>query len=190
MARQKKSKIASVIMWLLLLLLLVGGIGAGLYFTGIGKDDITDIVKPVFRIEYDGKIYKSDKENTVILSESGQAVFKVKNGGQYSVKITPYTSCNFTLNGEKKVLNKSEDITEFLIDSSEVTPEYFVLNCDDDYLLRKAIKKMCGSSGEYVFLDNVNDFCLNLYITSESGEVITVKLSNFSIRLDKDKIIF
>lgn len=189
MARQKKSKIVTVIIWLLLLLLLVGGIGAILHFTGIGKDDITDIVNPVFRVEYDGKVYKADTENIVILSESGQAVFKVKNGGQYSVKITPYTSCNFTLNGEKRVLDKGEDITEFLIDGSEVLYDYFILTCDG-ILLQKAIKKMCGSSGEYVFSDNVNDFCLNLFIISESGEVITVKLNNFALLLDRYEIIF
>lgn len=189
MARQKKTKFVSLISWLLLLLLLVGGIGVALHFAGIGKDDITDIIKPTFRIECNENIYKSNTENIVLLPVGGRFVFKVKNGGQYSVKITPYTSCNFTLNGEKRVLDKNEDITEFILDNNEVGSEYFALNCDEDYLLKKAIKKMCGSSCEYVFSDT-NDYTLKLFVTAENGELITIKLRNSPLRLDRYEIIF
>lgn len=180
MAMRKKSIFKTVMIWLLLLLLLVGGIGAVCYFAGIGKDDITDIVKPTFRIEYDGRIYKTTTENLIDLPCDGQAVIKVKNGGQYSVKVSPFATYSFTMNGEKRLLDKSEDITEFLINGSEVLSDYFIMNCDG-ILLQKAIKKMCGSSNEYVFSGNANDFCLNLFITSETGELITVKLTQTGV---------
>ena len=105
MAKRKKSKILNVITWLLLLLLLVGGIGAICHFAGITKDDITDLVNPAFRVEYDGKVYKTDTENNVIaLPTNSQARFEVKGVKGYTVAVAPNvtdeTDFTYSINGK------------------------------------------------------------------------------------------
>lgn len=178
MARQKKSKIISIITWLLLLLLLVGGIGAICHFAGIGKDDITDIVNPVFRIEYNSNVYKTDTENVIALPKDGRARFEVKGTKSYSAVIVPNvtteTDFTYTVNGKVYPYSGEKDLSKAF--DIKCYDNAFTVTTDGDYTLENILFKIWGV--ETVTISEHGDFPLyKLIVTSSSGEIVEMLIS-------------
>lgn len=198
MAKQKKSKFVSVITWLLLLLLLIGCIGLILHFLGIGKDDITDIINPTFRVEYDGNVYKADTENVLALPESGQARFEIKNCESCTVKVLPNvtdeTDFTFTADGNERKYSDVSDLTAVFIQTNNVYGEYFIIDCDNDYSLESVLSSALGADSVVIPVAEITD-PYKLVVTSSDGEVIEIlfggtHIYGFDIVLNPSSIIF
>ncbi len=175
MVRHKKSKFASLISVLLCLFLFVGGIGAIFYFAGIGKDDITDIINPTFRVEYNGKTYKTDTKNNVIsLSANSQTRFQVKGVKGYTVSVAPNvteeTDFTYSINGRTYPYS-GENLT--LAFDFNYYDNAFAVVLDNDFSLEKVLSKLWGAETDTVIVAEHGDFPLYKFvITSISGEVI------------------
>lgn len=179
MARQNKSKFVSVIIWLLLLLLVVAGIGAVLHFTGIGKDDKADIDESTFRIEYGGEVYKADTENIIALPEKGKVRFEVKGTSSYSVNIvpnvTPETDFSYTVNGvtykygEKTDLSHAFDLKRY--DGA------FTIDSDDDYTLDSILSKLWQGDNKITIGKRGNFPAYKCEVISSTGETIDLLLT-------------
>lgn len=193
MAKQNKSKIISIITWVIVLLLLVGAIGAIIHFTGINKDDITDIVKPVFRVEYDGKVYKADTENVIDLPQSGQARFEVKGTNKYTVIIAPNvtaeTDFDYTVNGKTYPYGGEKDLS-FAFDLKKYDSA-FTLSADNDYSLESVLSKIWGVDD--ISVNEHDNFPLyRIVVTSSNGETIEMLFGSRvdGVIISPDKIIF
>lgn len=177
MARQKKSKIASVITWLVLLLLLIGAIGAIVRLSGIGKDDITDMIKPTFRVEYDEKSYTVDNQNSVVLLKGNEAEFAVKNGNKFSVRVLPNvteeTDFTYTVNGKTYLYSGEKDLTEAF--GIKIFENTFVIDMSRDYSLENVLSKVWG--GETVTVGEHGSFpYYKLVVTSSDGKTVEMVL--------------
>ncbi len=196
MARQKRSKIISVITWLLLLLLLVGGIGAICHFAGIGKDDITDIVNPTFRVEYAGKVYKADTENVIVLPKSGQARFEIKNCENCAVKVLPNVNAEtdfiFTVDGQEHKYSEVQDLTAVFIKANNVYGDYFVIDCNNDFSL-ESVLSMLYDIEQITISEHVNIPPYKIVVTSSNGQVIELQfpyIESTGLKLSSGSIVF
>ena len=191
MARQKKSKTANIITLLLLLLLLAGSIGAICHFSGIGKDDITDIVNPVFRVEYDGNIYNANTESVITLPTKGQAQFKVKGVDSYKVtvtpNVTPETDFVFEVGNAAAYRFSQTRLSPLFISEDSIRNGSFYLNCLSDYSLESVLSKLYDSA-EIKVLGSIE--CP--YLLTFTAKNITIKFVIFvpKITLSESNIIF
>lgn len=189
---KKKINFASVVTRLLILLLFVCGIVVTLRFAGIGKDDIKDIITPVFRVEYGGEIYKTDTENLIALPESGEVRFEVKCANSYSVVIVPNvtaeTDFSFTVNGLEYPYSGEKDLSR----GFELTcyDNAFTINTDEDYTLESVLSKIWGTDN--VTVSEHDTFPLyKLVVTSSSGEKIEILLSFYIMSITlPENIVF
>ena len=174
MSGRKKSKLVKILVWLFFLLLLVGGIGAIFHFSGIGKDDITDIVKPVFRIEYNGKSYQGDN-NVFTLPKSGQARFVVKNCENCSIKVFPNVTeerdFTFTVYGQEHKYSEIKDLTTAFIKSNNLYSDGVALDCDQKYDLSSVLNRLYD--GAEVTTVPYGDYLYRLVFTSDKNETIS-----------------
>ena len=199
MARRNKSenKIVSVIIWLLLLALLVGGVAMVLHFAGIGKDDITDIFKPTFRVEYGENVYKTDTENILDVPLSGQARFGIKNCESCTIKVLPdvtaETDFTFTVNGQEKKYSEVEDLTAAFIRKNNVYGDYFIIDFDENYAVESVLSRVYETNNVEVGERTVT-YPYKIVVTSSEGEKIEISLrfeaKVAKITLDKSEIKF
>lgn len=175
MTKQKKSKIVNLISLFLLLLLLVGGIGAICHFAGISKEDITDLVNPAFRVEYDGKVYKTDTENNVVaLPTNSQARFEVKGVKGYTVAVVPNvtdeTDFTYLINGKTYPYSGENLALAFDINYYDGA---FAVVLGDDFSLEYVLSRLWGTDTDTVTVGEHGDFPFYKFVvTSISGEVI------------------
>lgn len=193
MAKRKENKIVRIVTWLLLLLLLVGGIGAVLHFVGIGKDDITDIINPTFRVEYDGNVYKTDTENVLAIPEGGQARFEVKNGGDCSVKIVPNvtaeTDFSYIVDGQTYMYSEENDLS--VVFDLQVYKGAFTVNFDNATSIESVLSKIWGT--DKIIINDIKSFSFyKIVVTSLSGEVIEILcyVPITGITLSPESIVF
>lgn len=200
MTNKNKTKFISVIVWLLLLLLLIGGVAMVLHFAGIGKDDIIDIVKPTFRVEYGENVYKSETENILDLPESGQVRFEIKNCESCTIKVLPNvtaeTDFTFTVNGQEKKYSEVEDLTAAFIQPNNVYGDYFIIDSDNDYSLESVLSKLYGAESVEINAETAI-YPYKMVVTSSSGEKIGIEFrqsitspQGIKITLDRSAIIF
>lgn len=178
MKRQKKNKFTNLITWVLLLLLLFGIVGGLLHVANIGKDDIVDIVKPSFRVECDGNVYRVNTNNIFEVPKSGQVRFDVKNCKDCSVKVlsnvTAETDFTFTVNGQEKKYSEIGDLTSAFIKPKNVYGDYFIIDFDDDYSLKSIISRLYNS--EDITISEHDSFPLYKLVVTSSDEVIEIIL--------------
>lgn len=196
MTRQKNSKIVNLITWLLLLLLLVGGIGAICHFSGVNKDDIKDMLNPVFRVEYDGKEY-TGSDNVIDLPTDGQAKFAVKGTNGYKVKVLPNAiaeaDITYSVDGTPYAYSE-ENLTSVFVDNDSVYAECFYVNCMQSYALIDVLSRLWGGRPVEIKDGEINN-PYKIVITSSNGEAIELLFggANFfslHIVLDKVEIVF
>lgn len=177
MAKQKKSKFVNFVTWLLLLLLLLGGIGVILHFAGIGKDDISDMVNPTFRVEYDGNAYKTDTENIVSISQGGQARFEVKNSGGFTVEVVPNltaeTDFSYSVNGQTHMFSEENDLSGVF--GLQVFDGAFTVNFDNATSIESVLSTIWGT--EDITVGERGSFPLyKITVVSSRGETVNIFL--------------
>ncbi len=149
MARRKNNLI-NFITWLLLLLLLACCVGAVIRYSGITKDDITDLVKPTFRIECEGQVFKTDTENVYVMPVFGQARFDIKNSERCTVKVLPNvtkeTDFTFTVAGKEQKYSEVGDLTAVFLKTNNVYGDYFVIDFGEDYKIQSVLSRFYGTN--------------------------------------------
>lgn len=192
MSKSNKSKLVSFITLIVVLLLLVVAVGAICHFAGIGKDDITDIVNPVFRIEYDGKVYKTDTDNSLALPNSGQARFEVKGVDSFTVKVAPNvteeTDFTYTVNGQTYSYLAEKDLTAVF--DLKFYDNAFALDMGTNYGLENVLARIWGTD-DIIVGEHGNFPLYKIVVTASNGEIIEmpfgVSVTGISI---PDHIVF
>lgn len=193
MARQKKSKIVNVITWLLLLLLLAGGIGALCHYSGIDKDDVINAVYPVFRVEYGGKTYKSTTANNAVVGlENGRNRFEVKGTDSFSVVIVPNVTAetDFTFSVGNEDCKYSEETDLSVAFDLQCYDNAFTLTADD-CSLETILSKIWGKPVTIGERANIPPY--KIVVTSANGEVIDLifpYVESTGLRLSSENIVF
>ncbi len=149
MAR-RKNNLTNFITWLLLLLLLACGIGAVIRYSGVTKDDITDLVKPTFRIECNKQVFRTNTENVFTIPKSGQARFDIKNCENCTVKVLPNvtseTDFTFIVAGKDRKYTEVGELTSAFIKTNNVYGDYFVIDFDEDYKIQSVLSRFYGTN--------------------------------------------
>jgi hypothetical protein len=181
MSRAKKSKFNKFLVWVLLLLLLVGGIVGVVRFTGISKDDINDYINPEYKVTYNGSVFKSDTENFVLLPCEGTAKFTVKGANSYTVKIVPNVTDETDFEyyvGDNSYLFSGETSLTSVFDI-ETYDSYFTINCDNDYSLSGVLSAIWGGRDD-ITVSNPSFSPYKMVVTSSSGDVINIVFAQYS----------
>lgn len=181
MSRYKKSKFVSSIS---IIILLLGCIGVVLYLSGVRKDDLTDIINPVFRVEYDDNIYKADTDNIISLPSKGQARFEVKGTDGYSVKVVPNVveECdfNYTVNGKSYSYFAEKDLSSAFELQSYASA--FVLDMSEKYDIESVLSRLWGSDN--ITVGEHESFILYKFVvTSVDGQVIELPFGSSAIKI-------
>lgn len=192
----KNSTVKNLIMLLAVLLLIVLAVGLVVKFTNIKDklpDDITDIVSPTLRVEYDGTTY-TGAENKIGLPESGQMLFKVKYGGNYTVEVLPnVTAANdFTFTtGGKTYPFSGENFTSLFIGKAVYT-DYFVIDCTESFLLADTLSRVFG--GAEITLNGTMDYPYMLVVTADNGNTVSIAMGQVKaatgVQVNQNSIVF
>lgn len=174
----KKNKLVRLITSLLVVLLIIGSVGVILHFLGIGKDDITDILNPAFRVEYDSEVYKSDTENIIALPVKGKVRFEVKGTSSYTVDIVPNvtTETDFEYEvdgikykyGEEKSLSSAFDL--------KIYDGAFTIDTDVSYALDNILLKLWGENSKVVIAEHGSFPAYKCVVISSTGEMVELLL--------------
>lgn len=195
MAKQKNNKFLNFLTTLIVLFLLIGIIGAIVYFTGIGKSITGQFGE--FRVAYDGQTYKqADTENVLSVSNTGLARFDVGGTDNYTVKIVPNvtdeTDFTYTVGDNTYYFGGESDLTYcFAIEAYE---GYFVIDCDNDYSVTGILSHVWGSDD--ISVDGaLPSHPYKMVVSNSSGGRIELELcfvsdEDISITLSQTQIVF
>lgn len=166
MAKQKKSKLVNIITWVLLLLLLIGGIVGLVRLLWLGIDD------DAFRVEYDGKIYKSgNAENVLSLPENGQARFDVKGAASYTLSVVPNADFNYTVNDQPHTFLEEQDITACF----EIEQHYGYFTIESgDYTIEGVLTKLWGETADIQLGNFIVYLPFKLNVISADGNTVEI----------------
>jgi hypothetical protein len=189
-----RSGIVNVIVYLFVLLLLVGVVGAIVKLSGV-EEEIEDVINPTFKILVNDESFTGN-DNTLSLPESGQIRFEVKNGGKCTVKVVPNVTSNsdftYKADGVECSFFETGELTSAFFSGSNIFGDYFVLNCGGDYSLKTVLTKV--KNGAEIEVDGDFEYPYRLLITSENGDVIGIVLKitvqSDGITLNPDNIVF
>lgn len=192
MANQNKSKLAKALTAIVVLALLVGAVIALLLFMGIKKQDINDLVNPVFRVECNGVTY-TGADNTLILPQEGKLKFDVKCTNGYKLKVTPNvtaeTDFTYSVAGHEYPYSE-EDLSGYVVADDDIYGDCFYIDCAKDNTVKSVLSRMWG--GAEITLNVELQYPYKLIVTSDSGEDISILLCPYKlcVTLTPDHVIF
>ena len=140
---KRKSKLSSLIIAVVALLVLAFVVGVIVKFTRIG-DDLTDLFDTSFRVEYNGVNYKGEN-NEIYLKNNEQARFEVKSVNGYSVVVKPnvtsQTDFTYTVDGVSYKYSET-NLTKAFCTQDNFQSGYFKLNAFENYSLESVLSKL------------------------------------------------
>lgn len=200
MASKKTNKLSHVIVWILVILLLIGGIAVILKLTNNGTDSFK-----TFLVERDGKIYATTDKET--LEEYAEVRFDVKyvfdvvndESKDFSVKVVSNsdseTAFEYTVDGDLYFYKDGMDLTKAFGVEKHVEDGYFTITMPRDML--SVLSEIYDGTVELESEpDMLRDCYFRLLVTSyneQSTIKILLYLADFtidSIELDSYSIIF
>ncbi len=176
MSGKKKSKFVTALTVLLFLLLIVAAVGAIIKFTKVG-DKVTDIVNPVFRVEYNGVAYTGD-DNKIGLPQDGKIKFEIKCTNGFKVKVTPNvtdkTDFTYTVN-EREYSYGDEDLSGLIVKTENIYGDCFYIDCTQNFRLDNLLSNIWG--GEKVTLNGTVQYPYLLTVTGSNGESVSIAIN-------------
>ncbi len=167
-------------------------VGLIIKYTDI-KDKVTEFVNPTFCIEYNGVTYTGDN-NKLTLPLSGQAKFTVKNGGSYTVDVSPNKNepdFNYTVNGNTYSFH-DENLSNTIVKRSNIFSDNFIIDCSERFYVIDVLKTIWGD--EEIEAHCTMQYPYLLTVTSADGKTVSFEivqtLSASEIVTDPDNIIF
>lgn len=193
MSNQKVSKIAKVISWLLIVLLLVGIVGIIIVFTNGGEEEFKTfylvhndemILTANSQMDFEtGKEYRFDVKYTF---DTG-----IEEPRDYNVKIVAKTDVpfEFTVGNKQYDWRGENDLTKAFDLEKEST--HFTLRFAEGFTLQTVLESLYEGS---IGVTEPEDRCLYTLIVSSYNNKVTYRIdfsvANVVIRLDPEGVIF
>lgn len=190
--RKSKNVAYNVLLYVIFLSVIAMIIGLVIKYTNV-KDKVHEIINPTFCIEYNGVTYTGDN-NKLTLPLSGQAKFTVKNGGLYTVEVSPNKNepdFNYTVNGNTYSFH-GENLSNTVVKKSNIFSDNFIIDCSERFYVIDVLKTIWGD--EEIEAHCTMQYPYLLTVTSADGKTVSFEivqtLSASEIVTDPDNIIF
>lgn len=185
----KKNSVVSIviqiIVWVVVLALVVGGV---CFVLNAYADNIKDIFAPEFRVECNGKVFRTSTKNYISFTADSEVSFVVYNGGNFHYAILPNVEDEdfvFTVDGVSHLFSDEQDLTP----AFSIT-EYdgaIVLDCSVDYSVKNVLSTLWGGKVTTDYAGR--EFPYKLVFQSERAETITIYFGK-GITLDASHVLF
>lgn len=165
--------------------LVVGGLS---FVWNAYADNIKDIFAPEFRVECNGKVFRTSTKNYFAFTTDSEVSFVVHNGGNFHYAILPNVDDEdfvFTVDGVSHLFSDERDLTP----AFSIT-EYdgaIVLDCSVDYSVINVLSTLWGGKATTDYAGR--DFPYKLVFQSEHADTITIFFGN-GITLDSTHVFF